>query len=110
MPDEEQKQPAQQPIEREPTPAQPDSTTIRDAAQDGEILKASGARPAPDPPPPAGTTGGPVNKAAEPAEVTRHETPIVRDTLSEGEAGTVPSAPAPPAPAPPADDPGAAKA
>jgi hypothetical protein len=97
MPDEEQKQPPQQPTKEERTSAQPDSSISSNAAQDGEILKASGARPSPDPGQLPGTTGGPVNKAAELVEATRHETPIVRDTPSEGEAGTVPSAPAPPA-------------
>jgi hypothetical protein len=97
MADEEQKQPSQQPTKEERAPAQPDSTRSIDTAQDGEILKASGARPAPDPTSPAGPTGGPVNKAADPAEFTRHATPIVQDTHSEGEAGTVTSAPAPPA-------------
>ena len=95
MADEEQKQPSQQPTKEERALAQPDSTRSIDTAQDGEILKASGARPAPAPPQPAETTGGPVNKAADPAEFTRNATPIVQDTPSEGDSGEGPSAPPP---------------
>ena len=62
MPDEEQKQPVEQPTVRDSTRRR--SGHYENAPSDGEILKASGARPSPNPdtsPP----TEGPINKAAD---------------------------------------------
>lgn len=62
MPDEEQKQPAQQPTVHDSTRRR--AGQYENAPSDGEILKASGARPPPNQD--AGPkTEGPINKAAD---------------------------------------------
>ena len=97
MPDEEQGQPSQQPNERDSTPG--DFSTDIQEARDAEILKASGARPSPNPD--AGpTTPGPINKAADLSDAAHQERAIVGDTLSESKTQTEP---APPSPSPTPD-------
>ena len=49
MPDEEQKEPSQRPVEAEHTPILKDNSIRQEAARDVEVLKASGARPSPNP-------------------------------------------------------------
>ena len=44
MPDEEQKEPSQRPVEVEHTPILEDNSIRQEAARDVEVLKASGAR------------------------------------------------------------------
>ena len=95
MPDEEQKQPSQRPTEGERTPIRRDDSIREDTVRDGEILKASGARPSPNPDPDPRAPEGPVNKAVEFADATRHETPIVGDTLSEAQTEAAPPPPSP---------------
>lgn len=95
MPDEEQGQPSQPPAERESTSTQRDPSTREVTVQDGEILKASGARPSPNPDPNPTVPDQPVSKAVEITDATRHETPIVGDALSEGHAETAPPPPPP---------------
>ena len=95
MPDEEQKQPSQQPTEGERPTVRRDYSVRNDTAQDGEVLKASGARPSPHPEPDPKAPEGPVNKAVEFEGETRHETPIVGDTLSEGQPEAAPPPPSP---------------
>ena len=95
MPDEEQKQPTQQPTEGERTSTQQDSGVREATVQDGEILKASGARPSPNPNPTPTAPDGPVNKVVEFPDATRHDTPVVGDALSEGHTETAPPPPPP---------------
>ena len=95
MPDEEQKQPSQRPTEVEHTPIQRDNGIREDTARDGEVLKASGARPSPNPDPDPSAPEAPVNKAVEVAEATGHETPIVGDKLSEAQTEAAPPSPSP---------------
>ena len=71
MPDEEQKQPSQQPAERERTQVRGDDSIHRDTARDGEALSASGARPSPNPDPDPKAPEGPINKAADLTDVVR---------------------------------------
>ncbi len=95
MPEEEQRQPAEQPTEGEATSTQRDSDLREATVQDGEVLKASGARPSPNPNPHPTAPEGPVNKAVEFPDAARHETPIVGDALSEGSTETTPPPPPP---------------
>lgn len=95
MPDEEQRQPAQQPTEGESTSTQRESDIREATVQDGEILKASGARPSPNPNPTPTAPEGPVNKAVEFPDAARHETPIVGDALSETQTEATPPPPPP---------------
>ena len=95
MPDEEQRQPSQQPTEEESTSTQQEPGTRDVTVQDGEVLNASGARPSPNPNPSPTVPEGPVNKAVEFPDATRHETPIVGDTLSEDHTETAPPPPPP---------------
>ena len=93
MPDEEQRRPSQQPTEGERTSTQRDSGIREATVQDGEILKASGARPSPNPNPAPTEPEGPVNRAVEFPDGTRHETPIVGDSLSETRTESAPPPP-----------------
>jgi hypothetical protein len=104
MPDEEQRQPSQQPTEGERAPVRRDFSKGEDAARDGETLRATGTRPSPNPNPDPGAPEGPVNKAVEFADSTHHEVAIVGDTLSETRTETAPPPP------PPATDSGEEKA
>ena len=97
MPDEEQRQPSQQPTEGERPSTQQDSGIREATVQDGEILKASGARPSPNPNPTPAVPEGPVNRAVEFPDATLRETPIVGDSLSEARTESAP--PPPPSPA-----------
>ena len=97
MPDEEHRQPSQQPAEGERPSTQQDSGIREATVQDGEILKASGARPSPNPNPTPTVPEGPVNRAVEFPDATLHETPIVGDSLSEARTESAP--PPPPSPA-----------
>ena len=72
-----------------------DSSIRVTTVHDGEILKASGARPSPNPNPTPTTPDGPVNKAGEVPDATRDETPIVGDSSSEGHTETTPPPPSP---------------
>ena len=96
MPDEEQKQPPDQPTEGERPPVRKDYGLLEDAARDGEALRATGTRPSPNPDPDPRAPEGPVNKAFEFADAMQHETPIVGDALSEARTETA-SPPPPPA-------------
>ena len=102
MPDEEKNQPPQRSTEGESTPEKREFSLHEDSARDGEILKASGARPSPNPDPDPQAPEGPVNRAAEFSEATLHETPVVVDTQSEGQTEAAP--PPPPPPPPPTTD------
>ena len=93
MPDEEQTQPSQPSTEGERTSTQQDSSIRETTVHDGEILKASGARPSPNPNPTPTAPDGPVNKAVEFPDATLNETPIVGDSLSEGHTETTPPPP-----------------
>ena len=95
MPEEERKQPPQQPDEEKGTPIQKDYNVREDTARDGEALRASGARPSPTPEPDPSAPEGPVNKAVEFEGATRQETIIVGDTLSEGQQEADPPPPPP---------------
>ena len=86
MPDKEEKQPSQQPAERDS--ARRDFSTGRD----GEVLKASGARPSPNPDPDP-KTPGPINKASDLTDGMR-EASIPESTFSAAPTET-PSARAP---------------
>ena len=95
MPDEEQKEPSQRPVEVEHTPILEDNSIRQEAARDVEVLKASGARPSPNPDTDPKAPEGPVNKAVEVADTTRHETPIIGDQLSETQTEAAPPSPSP---------------
>lgn len=93
MPEEEKKPPAQRPADQ--------STERREysqrnaAPQDGEILKASGARPSPSGSNPNPGTSDPVNKAVDPTEVSHFSVDNAGDALPQERA----AAPPPPPPA-----------
>ena len=97
MPDEEQnrpveRQPTDQHVERE-VPSQSDG--LREATvSDGELLKATGARPSPNPISGPPTQDGPINKAAGPAEQPLVNDSTPREVLSE-ERRQIPATPPP---------------
>lgn len=91
MPDEEQKQPAQQPTER--VTEQRDDSQHRNIANDGEVLKASGARPSPPSPEPTPDTSEPINKAADLTEVRHYSVETTGDSKPEEQGATPPPPP-----------------
>ena len=95
MPDEEKKQPPQRSTEGESAPEKREFSLHEDTARDGEALRASGARPSPNLEPDPKAPEGPVNRAAEFSEATRHETPGVVDTQPEGQTEAAPPPPPP---------------
>jgi hypothetical protein len=92
MPDEEQKQQPPRPTEGDSV--RRDFRLREDSARDGEIVKASGARPSPNPDPDPKAPGGPVNKAVEPVEATLHEVFLTESAASDAQAEPPASPPA----------------
>ena len=103
MPDEEQKQPSQQPAEGERTQVRGHDSLHNDTARDGETLKASGARPSPNPDPDPKAPEGPINRSADLTDVVHLANATDGDTSSEAQRT------APPTP-PPATDSGEGEA
>ena len=101
MPDEEPKQPAEQPTER--VTERTDNSQHRNIANDGEVLKASGARPSPPSPEPTPDTSEPINKAADLTEVRHFSVENAGDSRPEQQGETPP----PPPPASDSDEGGA---
>ena len=95
MPDEEQKQPPQQPTEGESTPVRRDYSVHNDTARDGETQRASGARPSPNPEPDPKAPEGPVNRAADLTEVVHFANSTDVDTATRVQATDAPPPPPP---------------
>ena len=89
MPEEERKQPPQQPAERR------DFRERNAEPQDGEILKASGARPSPTSPNPSPGPTEPINKAVDLTEGEHLRVNNAGDALPQERT----AAPPPPPPA-----------
>ena len=102
MPDEEKKQPAQQPTER--ITERRDYSEHRNVATDGEVLKASGARPSPPSPDPTPEPSEPINKAADLTEVRHFSVQNDGDSRPTEQGTTPPPPPPPPPPASESDD------